>query len=489
MARIQQILSQKQEQRLELRPKMLQSLHLLSLPILELEMHMKHELITNPMLEMQEEDESRETDADRKEDAEQKEQEAESITEKEDTELNETIDEAKELSEILDTWNDYHSDERTSFRDTPDEVDHENTLRIQEDKKQEFLDQLDRFELDEDEYDFATDLIDTANAHGYLPEEFDLHELAAEYGIEPERANEIHRIVLRLNPAGITARDISECLMAQLTDEQLDNPVLTGIIREDFCDLIHRRYQNISSKYKITTEAVLEIKEEISILDPKPGLRLVANETNYMVPDVIIKKIDNEYELIINDSFMPNIIISRRYRDIIKNMGKDKDALNYVRSKINSAKFLIKSMYMRNRTLERVTRSIIQHQRQFFYNETGILEPLTYSTIAAELQVNESTISRVVRSKYADTPFGVMCLKDFFTSTAGKDKNYDAVSRQLVERNIREMIEEEDKRKPISDQDIANILKERGISVSRRVIAKYREGLGILNSRLRRKEG
>ncbi len=475
---------------------MLQSLHLLSLPILELEMHMKHELITNPMLEMQEEDESHETEAEKKENAESKESDQdfepdtdiESVTESNTEDLKETIDEAKELSEILDTWNDYHTDERMSFRDGPEEVDHENTLRIQEDKKQDYLDQLDNFELTEDEHDYATDLIDTANAHGYLAEDFNIYSLASEYGIEPDRADEIHEIVLHLDPAGITARNIPECLMAQLTPDQLENPILSGIIQEDFCDLIHRRYQNIASKYRITVDAVLEIKEEISVLDPKPGLRLVTSETNYMVPDVIIKKIDNEYELIINDAFMPNIIISRRYRDIIKNMGKDRDALNYVRSKINSAKFLIKSMYMRNRTLERVMRSIIQHQRQFFYNETGILEPLTYSTIAAELQVNESTISRVVRSKYADTPFGVMCLKDFFTSTAGKDKNYDAVSRQLVERNIREMIENEDKRKPISDQDIANILKERGISVSRRVIAKYREGLGILNSRLRRKE-
>ena len=143
---------------------------------------------------------------------------------------------------------------------------------------------------------------------------------------------------------------------------------------------------------------------------------------------------------------------------------------------------------MRNRTVERVTSAIIEHQSQFFYNETGYLEPLTYSVIASDLQVNESTISRVVRTKYADTPFGIMCLKDFFTSSAGKDKNYEAVSRQLVERNIREMIDNEDNNSPISDQDITRILKERGISVSRRVIAKYREGLGILNSRLRKKE-
>ena len=142
---------------------------------------------------------------------------------------------------------------------------------------------------------------------------------------------------------------------------------------------------------------------------------------------------------------------------------------------------------MRNRTLERVMKSIINYQKNFFFNNTGILEPLTYSVIANDLNVNESTISRVVKHKYADTPFGIMCLKDFFCSAAGKDKNYESVSRQNVQSQIHDLIEKEDKRNPLSDQDLVDILKERGISVSRRVIAKYREELKIPNSRLRRK--
>jgi RNA polymerase sigma-54 factor len=166
---------------------------------------------------------------------------------------------------------------------------------------------------------------------------------------------------------------------------------------------------------------------------------------------------------------------------------KDKETVKYIRSKINSAKFLIKSIFMRNRTLERVMRSIIHHQRNFFYNNSGLLDPLTYSVIANDLNVNESTISRVVKQKYADTPFGIMCLKDFFCSAAGKDKNYESVSRQNVQIQIEEMINNEDKYNPLSDQELVDILKERGISVSRRVIAKYREEMKIPNSRLRRK--
>jgi RNA polymerase sigma-54 factor len=168
-------------------------------------------------------------------------------------------------------------------------------------------------------------------------------------------------------------------------------------------------------------------------------------------------------------------------------MSNDKDAISYVRGKINSAKFLIKTIFMRNRTLERVMRSIINHQKNFFYNNSGILDPLVYAVIADDLEVNESTISRVVKSKYADTHLGVFCLKEFFCTNAGKDKNFEAVSRHNVMSQIKTMIDNEDARSPISDQDIVNILKERGISVSRRVIAKYRDEMMIPNSRHRSK--
>ena len=229
-------------------------------------------------------------------------------------------------------------------------------------------------------------------------------------------------------------------------------------------------------------------KKQISKLDPKPGLRLLSNHSNYIVPDVIIKRIGNEYEVIINDYSFPKIRLSRRYNKILQQVKTDREALDYVRGKINSAKFLIKSVYLRGRTLERVTKSILHHQPDFFFGEKRILRPLTYSEIAQELQVNESTISRVVRIKYADTPFGIMCLKDFFTSKAGKDDNYNSVSRHNVEQKITKMIETENEANPLSDQEITENLGKMNINVSRRVVAKYRKAKGILNSRLRRKE-
>ncbi len=479
MSRMFQNLEHRQIQELALKPKMLQSLKMLQLPIMDLEQYLKQEIVENPMLEMTEEDDE--------------------VREPQDTlevpagesneELIKTFEEAKELSEILDSWNDFYKEEYSGSSSASSDEDYnaEDFMREEEDLKKEYLLQLDKLKLTELEMEFALDLIDSCNNHGYLPVEFDFAGLAEECDLTLERAEEIHQMIMALEPKGITARNIEECLIAQLDSIERKIPFIIDIINNDFPDLIRRHYQEIADKYDIDTDDVIECRDVISRLDPKPGIRLDSGRVNYIVPDIIVKKINDEFEIVVNDFSLPKLALSRNYKNLISSIKVDRNAVSYVRNKINSAKFLIKSMYMRNRTLERVMRSIIEHQRDFFYNDSGILNPLVYSVIANELQVNESTISRVVKHKYADTPFGIMCLKDFFCSTAGKDKNYEAVSRQSVQQQIYKLVENEDKSSPLSDQEIVNILLERGISVSRRVIAKYRDEMKIPNSRYRRK--
>ncbi|MCD4796387.1 MAG: RNA polymerase factor sigma-54 [Candidatus Cloacimonetes bacterium] len=481
MERMKQTLYQKQTQNLLLKPKMLQSLEMLAMPLMQLETHLKQEMVTNPMLELQEFKEDEES-----ENEQITENISETLKEESDPELKKTLEETKELSEILDSFYDSYN-ENTSGIQVSEGVNFDQILRTKEDKKVEFIDQLDEIKLNKMEYEFAYELIDSIDDHGFLPKDYNVEKLAKEYGITAKKVKEIHQEILHFEPRGITARNIQECLLAQL-DDSIQNEILTQLIKENFDDIIHKRYKKIAAKFGITMIMVLSLKQKISRLDPKPGLRLQNNQTNYVIPDVIIKKIDGKYEIIINDFSFPKIRMSRRYKEILKQVRKDKVAVEYVRDKINSAKFLIKSIYLRGRTLERVTQAIINNQMGFFYEDTGFLDPLTYSTIAEELQVNESTISRVVKSKYADTPFGIMCLKDFFTSKAGKDIHYNSVSRHNIEIQIKKMIDAEDIRNPLSDQDIANKLKEDGINVSRRVIAKYRKSKGILNSHLRRVE-
>lgn len=489
MAKLQQIMSHKQLQELSLKPKMLQSLQMLALPLLELEVHLKHELETNPILELQDDYENiLAKDEEKEENKDSPEEETTDETENDDKK---DISELEELSEILDEWNDFHFNEQKQSNkasvDTEPRFDQ--FLRYQEGFKVKYLTQLDSLNLTENEYLFAEELIDSIDNHGYLSNGEDYDETVDAYGLTMERAEDIRKSIMQLQPKGVCAKTIEECLVAQL-DPNINNYQLIRVILEEyFNDLIHRRYQLIANRLSVTVEMVLSCRQIISQLDPKPGLIFLNTQNTYVVPDVVIRKIGEELEVLINDYWIPNIVINKQYRNLIKRTPRnDRQTIEYVRNKINSAKFLVKSIYMRNRTLLRVTHAIIEHQRNFFYNNTGILEPLTYSVIAAELHVNESTISRVVKDKYADTPYGIFALKEFFTTTAGKDRNYEDVSRQLVQMHIQKIVDQEDKQNPVCDQKIVEILKEHNINVSRRVIAKYRENIGILNSRLRRKE-
>ncbi len=478
MYKINQFQTQKMSQRLELRPIMLHSLEMLQKPLLELDTFLKNELIENPMLDLQEEDGN-------KEESLNEEIPDETLESDEDKDLAKTLEEAKELSEILDSWNDFHT---TSYGSDPEKKVSLEVYTAQKiNSKDIYVANLEDLEIDDNELDFAELLVDAVNQYGFLPKDYDLEKNAKTYGISGQRANEIHKMILELEPKGICARNIQECLLAQLDKEDSYYDLCRRLIDDEFDDFIRRRYDKLIDRLNVTYDDLLVCRDKISKLDPKPGLRILNGDANYVLPDVFVKRIDGDFEVIVNDFSIPKITLSSRYKHILKDMKKDKHALGYVRDKINSAKFLIKSMYMRNKTLERVMKSIINHQHSFFYDESGILEPLGYSVIANDLQLNESTISRVVRNKYADTPFGLIKMRSFFTSIAGKDKNFELVSKQQVQKLISKLIDKEDKKRPLSDNMLMKIIKEQDISVSRRVIAKYREDLGILNSRLRRR--
>ena len=486
MSTMNQHLSLKQKQELALKPKMLQSLKMLALPILELESYIKQELETNPLLELREEKDTDDIDGSSFE------QEApESNTALEDVdgvdEQSETIAEARQLTEILDQWNEYHAGGGDYVRQDTDGDHGESLIRYEGNSKETYLEQLYPLGLPDKEVDFITELVDSCNIYGFLPPNFNLEMVARRFQISASRARDLHELVLHLSPQGITARNISECLMAQLSPQQRENRIICGLVCEQFENLIHRRYQRIASYFNVSEETIMAMREQISKLDPKPGLRILQSSAAYVYPDVTLKLIDGEYVVIINDHITPNIIISPRYRKMINRGYFDKETTSYVRERINSAKFLIKSIYMRMRTLEQVALSIVKYQYDFFYNGSGIMQPLTYSVIAQDLGKSESTISRVVKHKYAETPYGIFAFKDFFTSTAGRDDNYENISRQKVKACIIRLVESENKRKPLSDQELVDRLKGEGLNISRRIIAKYRDELGILNSRLRRK--
>ena len=503
--------TQKMKQEQGLSSKMLDSLKMLAMNTTELEQAIKQEINDNPLLELDDEwDEEAQNVTDNSEGQKDTTTEGNEISEAEkkdnietyegvseiDEDLRQTIQEAKELSDVLDSWNEYHNEFSTSTNTSSDddEPQFDKFSSSEDNFKQEYINQFDKLQLTESEYFFIYDLVDNSNAYGFLPRivdteqgidaEFDIYALASEYKLSYQRADELHTIVLRAFPRGISARSMGECLFHQLDTYEQNDEVLTGIILDDFDALLHRRYEQIAKKYDVPEEVVIQCRDRISRLDPKPGLRITTGIPQYIVPDIIVTQIGEDFEILINDFNIPKLALSRKYNDILKDLRYDKEAVNYVKTKINSAKFMIKSVFMRNRTLEKVMRSIIHHQKNYFYHNAP-LEPLTYAQIALELDINESTVSRVVKTKYAETHFGIYCLKDFFCASAGKDKNFESVSKQNVKLQVKQLIDNEDSSAPISDQDIVDILLERGISLSRRVIAKYRDEMGVPNSRHR----
>jgi len=466
-----------------LNPTMLQSLKILALPIMELSAMLSQEIMANPLLEMG--DDLYEGDAPGEEKDKPTEEKSESQDDSDD--LQEIMTESKELSEILDQWNEYHSDLSTKGETTSkdDEPNFENYIASEDNLRLEYMQTFETLDLSEDEFSFIYDLIDAAETYGMLPKGYNIYELAKEYKLTPTRADELHLIVMQTKPRGITARDISECLYYQL--EPYEREHLQGlIVKNDFNDLLYKRYSTIAKKYNVDEDEVLECRDRIGKLDPKPGLRIHSGKAQYIVPDLFLLKMGDEFEIIINDFNIPSITFSRRYQNILSEMARDKAAINYVRGKINSARFLIRTIFQRHKTLERVMRCILDHQHDFFYNNSGILNPLNYATLAGEIGVNESTISRVVKTKYADTHLGVFCLKEFFCTNAAKNNPSESVSRASVQQQVKAMIADEDSNAPISDQDMVERLKERGINVSRRVITKYREAMNIPNSRSRK---
>ncbi len=456
---------QSQNQKMFLKPKMLKALEILSLSLDQLQDQINTELIENPMLELAE--------------PEYTQNDIEEIVNSENDAVQKTLDEYEQLSEILDSYNEYSI--QNSFGEKYDKSSvFEKVIEAKIDKKQEFCSQLYKLYLTDDELEFAVDFIDEADEYGFLAENFTMEQFIENYNIKLVRAEEIHQQILHFQPAGITAKNIEECLLSQVypTDK---TELLRNIIQNDFNELLHRRYKKIANKYKITEEKILQLIKIISQLDPKPGLRIRNEKNNYVSPDITLKKIGNAYEIVHNNQSLPKVRLSRYYRSIIKQVHQDEKMLTYFQDRLNAARHLMKMLHSRGKTLEKVMRSIINHQHDYFYNNSGVLKPLVYATIASELEVTPSTISRTVSNKYVDTPFGVKCLKDYFTTIATKNDD-SQLSRRNLENKIQKIIDLEDKSKPLTDLEIFAIMQKKGVAISRRLIAKYRDEKGILNS-------
>ncbi len=327
----------------------------------------------------------------------------------------------------------------------------------------------------------GTEIIGNLDEDGYLRAE--LTEIAERCGVSVADVERVLALVQGFDPPGVAARSIQECLLIQLRSDPNPDPVSVEIVEQHFDDLTRRRYPDIARALKLPLDRIMESVEEIMGLEPKPGRRFGGSDSRYIVPDVIVQKMGNDYVVVLNEDGIPRLRVNSLYRSLLRNSGDE--ARQYVEQKLRSAVWLIKSVDQRQRTLRKVTQSIVKFQREFLDKGLPYLRPLSLRDVGEDIGMHESTISRVTTNKYVETPQGLFELKFFFHSGIASG-NGEMVSSVSVKKMIQDLLANEDPSKPLSDQEVAQILKGRGLVIARRTVAKYREELGILPSHQRR---
>jgi len=315
-----------------------------------------------------------------------------------------------------------------------------------------------------------------------------VEEIASLDGEESLFVESVLKKIQEFDPAGVAARDLKECLMIQARVLGITHVLLEKILSDHLRDLETKNYHYIARKLKVTLSEVLEAVSMISQMDPKPGLAYNEDKDQYIIPDVFVFKLGDEYKIILNEDGLPRLRISNFYREIlggVNGAAKKAACKEYIKERIQSATWLIKSIQQRQRTIYRVAESIIKFQKEYFDKGIQYLKPMVLRDVAEDVEMHESTISRVTTNKYMHTPRGIFELKYFFNSSIQKTSG-DSIASKSVQEEIKKIIMAEDKKKPLSDSEIVDILKKSGISIARRTVAKYREMMGILPSSKRK---
>ncbi len=466
----------RQRQQLVMTPKLQQALKLLQMPAIELQLMLKQEIMQNPLLEEVDdyiegqEDEEREREKER--DAEATKDPSESGTEDTDN-----ID-----------WAEYFQSGFEIGYGLGEETQEEFFERVPV-AKRSFTDQLIsqlRIATDDDRtLEIGDYIIGSLDDSGYLT--CDLEEVAGTFGIAVEEAERVLKIIQTFDPPGVGARNLQECLLIQLGAKGMEGSLAARIIRDHFKDFKQKKYLEISKKLKIPIQEVQNQCKIIAKLDPKPGLEIMASDPQYVIPDLVVDKVDEKYVIYLNDKNIPRLRISQAYQtELLKDKTDgNRETKEFIYSRLKSARWLIQTIEQRRRTMVKVMECIVEKQREFFEKGTAYLRPLTLQQVASEINMHESTVSRVTTNKYVQTPRGVFEHKFFFSSSLGTTDGSEISAKSAKDR-IRRIIEKEDSHNPLSDQKIADMLRAGGLNIARRTVAKYREQLNILPARMRK---
>jgi RNA polymerase sigma-54 factor len=441
-----------------LSPQMQQSLQLLQAPMMELRQLVAAELQVNPVLE--EEYPSRHEDEPR---------------------------EAPESSAMNDEWQEYYSQRASSEPWTAEALErrqHFFDSHTRPPTLQQFLlEQLSGLTITPSEKGIALVIVGNVDDRGYL--RATTEEIASQAGCLPGEVEGVLEKIQALDPAGVAARSLSECLFLQLKRSGRQYSIESRIVQHYLEELGRRRMPDIAKHLHVSVAEVQKAAEEISRLEPRPGRPFSSEEEQTIIPDVFIEPEADGYTVSLNNSEIPSLRIGNDYKDMLSGAGSNREVKEYLREKIRGGRFFIKCIEQRQHTLLNIAKEIVERQREFFDQGPAHLRPMTMSQVAQAVGVHETTVSRAVSGKYMSTPRGLFELKYFFTSGYTTSEG-EAVSNESVRQAIAEIIKSEDPRKPLSDQDIVTTLSERGLPIARRTVAKYREQLGLLPSHLRK---
>ncbi len=388
-------------------------------------------------------------------------------------------------------WQDYlDSHPQTGVREARDDDDRpsfEATLTRRTTLSEHLLWQLQLASLPGEELLAAEYIIGNLDDRGYL--QSSIEELARQASVAESVVEKALARVQDLDPAGVAARDLRECLLIQVRALRIEDRVVRRILEEALDLLIKRDFRGVARKLSITVEEVAAASKVIGGLEPRPGRAFGGEEPVYIVPDIYVHKIGEDFHVVLNDDGLPRLRINSLYREVLQRGGDTpKDTKDYVNEKVRSAMWLIKSIHQRQRTIYKVMQSIIKFQRDFFEKGINHLKPLNLRDVADDIEMHESTVSRVTTNKYAHTPQGIFELKYFFNSSISK-LDGEAIASESVKERILHLIRNEDPRRPLSDQRIAEMLRVHNIDIARRTVTKYRESLNLLSSTKRRQVG
>lgn len=440
-----------QSQKLILTTQLKQSLAILNMSRLEVEEEIRKESESNPLLEAERNDEG--------------------------------IDWEKYIKHMESV--NIRQDKNDAPYSSENAVDFENMIRSTSNLYDYLIDELKYFKLTFEEKRICKYIIDSLDEDGYL--RINDKEIYDALRVDASLFRRCLDIVQQLDPPGIGARNISECLILQLERRGISNNIVENIIMNDLELIGRNKLKDIAKKYKISIEKCKEAIEIIRHLDPKPGRACSNDKCVYVQPDVIVDKIDGKYIVHTNEKDVYNIKINDFYRNMMTDKESDKEAKEFIKERLNSAATLIKNIESRKSTILRIAEAIIEEQQEFIQKGEKYIKPMKMKDIADKLEIHESTVSRGVNGKYMLTPFGLYEFKFFFNAALETDNSSEGASSAGIKRDIKDIIDGENKKKPFSDDAISKMLKEKGVSVARRTVAKYREKLGIPSSS-RRKE-